>query len=145
MTEHMNKDGWIYRDASRLFPMDVETSTKVIEVELRSGHREREVANKFLWDDTSVSSIYRFRFIEEEKTKLPEKFWLVWCPTADVAFPTKRHTIASSAKIRAEELALINPGKEFVVMQSIAQVKASSVVWEKHFNDEDQFDDSMPF
>jgi len=59
------------------------------------------------------------------------KFWMVLgCGT-----PTMRHPSKQSAKHEAERLARISPGDEFVVLESLATVVKSDIVWELNDND----------
>lgn len=61
-----------------------------------------------------------------EKKMKREKFWMV----LGVGAPVFRHSTKQSAKTEAERLAKLNPGQEFVVLESLAFVKTPSVIWE---------------
>ncbi len=46
-----------------------------------------------------------------------KQFWFVWNPAGRA--PTYRHPSLVSAKTEADRLAALNPGQEFVVLQSV--------------------------
>lgn len=54
------------------------------------------------------------------------KFWMV----LGYGTPTVRHHSKQSAKTEAERLARINPGESFVVLESLATVVKSDLMWE---------------
>lgn len=56
------------------------------------------------------------------------KFWLVWCYGGGA--PVVPHQTNARACEEAERLARENPGKEFVVLEAIAQCSKSDVTWE---------------
>lgn len=60
------------------------------------------------------------------------KFWMV----LGVGMPRVRHTSKQAAKLEAERLAIMNPGEDFVVLESLATCRKDSVQWE--LNDEDE-------
>lgn len=69
------------------------------------------------------------------------KFWMVLGSWA----PTFRHPTKKSAAGEAERLAKLNPGYEFVVLESIATVKKTDIQWELNDVDNSVEDESIPF
>lgn len=59
-----------------------------------------------------------------------KKFWMV----LGLGTPVYRHDSEDSARAEAERLAENCPGSEFVVLESIASVRKSSVQWEDHID-----------
>ncbi len=59
-----------------------------------------------------------------------KQFWFVWNPAGRA--PTYRHPSLVSAKTEADRLAALNPGQEFVVLQSVGTVRTQRTVWEEH-------------
>ena len=54
---------------------------------------------------------------------MPEKFWIIWNP--ERGLPKYRHTSLEFAKVEAKRLALLHPGQEFHVLESLGFMKAS--------------------
>lgn len=54
------------------------------------------------------------------------RFWMV----LGSGTPTCRHPSKKSARTEAERLARLNPGQEFVVLESLATVIKSDVQWQ---------------
>ena len=69
------------------------------------------------------------------------KFWMVLGSGA----PTFRHPTKKSAAGEAERLAKLNPGYEFVVLESIATVKKTDIHWELNDVDNSVEDESISF
>lgn len=57
-------------------------------------------------------------------------FWFVWNPQRRA--PSYKHPSKESAKTEAERLARLNPGEEFIVLESVATCVSRGVVWEQH-------------
>jgi hypothetical protein len=55
------------------------------------------------------------------------RFWMIWCPTGGI--PTMKHPSAGVAKAEAARLAKVHPGKTFIVLEAIAAVTVSDLVW----------------
>ncbi len=53
-------------------------------------------------------------------------FWLVWRP--DGAAPAFQHPTEQSARTEAERLARLNPGRQFVVLETVAAYSKTDVV-----------------
>ena len=69
-----------------------------------------------------------------------QKFWMI----LGSGTPTYRHQEFRSAKEEAERLARNNPGVEFTVLESVAHVVRSDMVWTKHDRDDSWVND-IPF
>lgn len=69
-----------------------------------------------------------------------QKFWMV----LGLGTPTFRHETRDSARVEAERLARINPGQEFVVLESMATVVKSDLAWSVHA-DCDEPGEPVPF
>lgn len=61
-----------------------------------------------------------------------KKFWMV---LGDMGSPTYRHSSRKGAVAEAERLAMLNPGKEFFVLESLAACKKADVMWYKTVGD----------
>ena len=70
---------------------------------------------------------------------MSRKFWMV----LGLGTPTYRHETKDSARVEAERLARINPGQEFVVLESLATVVKSDLHWAAHGEGDEQ--ESVPF
>jgi hypothetical protein len=57
-----------------------------------------------------------------------EKFWMV----LGRGTPIVRHHTAELAKAEAERLARLNPGEAFSVLESLATVVLTDIMWRKH-------------
>lgn len=66
---------------------------------------------------------------------MKKKFWLVWNPTG--SNPQYRHENFESAKQEAKRLAVIYPGNEFVVMESLGTVIKNEAIWRDHHEEMD--------
>lgn len=64
-----------------------------------------------------------------------QKFWLVWCEGGDAS--TYKHDTELSARTEAERLAKLNRGRTFHVMEVIASVKVTDVMWREYGGPED--------
>jgi len=69
-----------------------------------------------------------------------DKFWMV----LGNGTPTYRHPAKSTAVAEAERLARMNPGTEFVVLESLAVCKKTEVLWEATSVDNSE-SDHVPF
>lgn len=71
-----------------------------------------------------------------------DKFWMV----LGNGVPVYRHPSKHSAITEAERLAMLNPFNEFVVLESLAICKKTSVSWEPTIgNESDTEGASVPF
>jgi len=59
-----------------------------------------------------------------------EGFWMVWCPQGNP--PKAKHYNLDSAVSEAKRLAAQNPGREFVVLQSVGVAKRVDVDFTRH-------------
>lgn len=69
-----------------------------------------------------------------------QKFWMV----LGNGTPKYRHDSKESAITEAERLAKFFPGRQFVVLESLATVCKSDVVWEPHEGKREEYKD-VPF
>jgi hypothetical protein len=60
-----------------------------------------------------------------------KRFWMV----LGAETPTFRHVEIDTAIKEAERLANANPGKEFIVLESVAACRRQTVAWAKHVVD----------
>lgn len=70
-----------------------------------------------------------------------QKFWMV----VGTGVPNVRHYDKDVAITEAERLARQCPGQEFTVLQSLATVKKTDVVWEDTDSADGPADGAMPF
>ena len=61
---------------------------------------------------------------------MTEAFWMVWCPQGET--PKHRHTSEPQAIAEATRLARQNPGREFIVLQSVGAAKRVDVEFKRH-------------
>jgi hypothetical protein len=59
---------------------------------------------------------------------MQQHFWMVWSPSGHA--PTRRHLKWDSARVEAERLAGLNPGKEFWVLEAVGSCRKASVDWQ---------------
>lgn len=64
---------------------------------------------------------------------MKNKTWFVWNPIASI--PRFQHSTFESAKQEAKRLAVLNPGTEFMVLESIGAVVKTDVIWKDHEED----------
>ena len=69
------------------------------------------------------------------------KFWMV----LGSGEPTMRHPSKKSAQNEAERLAKLAPGREFVVLESLATVVKSDLQWEQNNIDNSETYADIPF
>lgn len=69
------------------------------------------------------------------------KFWMV----LGSGEPIMRHPSKQSAASEAERLARLNPGREFVVLESLATVVRSELRWEMNDLDTSENQEGIPF
>lgn len=62
-------------------------------------------------------------------------FFVVWNPAHGL--PRYQHGTLAQAKAEAERLARLNPGSEFIVMQSLGSARVNDIAWTQH--------DDIPF
>ena len=68
------------------------------------------------------------------------KFWMV----LGVSVPVVKHATKETAFAEAERLAILNPGKEFFVLESLAACVKRDVHWEPT-DESDPCDQIVPF
>jgi hypothetical protein len=59
-----------------------------------------------------------------------KRFWMVWCLQGRA--PTTKHLSQEKARQEAERLARANPGREFVVLQSLGTVRVRETEYVEH-------------